>query len=313
VILPYAALIGINKLGYTPKNDATTFSLKEGYKTASEGTKKAIARIDEKYRKDPDVQEYIEEVVNNDQTEEDEKEKLIEALKQRIDKLENDKEKTEEVRKENQHFKEEIEQLNKQNPADSWCIGARKAESRSYGYDNAVQIAQPCVRDLAVHLASGQAGSYHQSGRRGVPTEIGLRQIAAIHTYVSDQWKYVNDPTTTDSDYFSTASRSISVGFAGDCDDFSIVMASLVGGVGGTARIMFGECENGGHAWAEVLIGSKTDWDNMQKTLSHFFSNQNRSFAGHSEDGSYWLSLDWRLGEMSCADRNVRSDWNQKK
>ena len=133
-----------------------------------------------------------------------------------------------------------------------------------------------------------------------------------MHTYVSDQWKYVNDPTRTGSDYYSLASRSISLGFAGDCDDFSIVMASLVAAVGGTPRIMFGKCGNGGHAFAEVLIGDSDEWSKMKSLLRKHYGDSSRSFRGHKKDGLYWLSLDWRLGELSCAETGVREEWRHQ-
>lgn len=312
VLLPYGALAGLNKFDLVPKNDATSFSMKEGYATASKATKMAISQIDERYRKDPKVQKYIKTVVNDPKTKESEKTSLIDQLKQRIAKLEKDKTTAEQVRQENERFKEELNLLNTQKPADTWCIGARSQDDRIYGYDNAIELATPCVRDLAVHLASAKPGTYHKSGKRGAPTDIGLAQIATIHTYVSDQWKYINDPTRTGADYLSLASRSIALGFAGDCDDFSIVMASLIGAIGGTPRIVHGECSDGGHAWAEVLIGSKSDWDNMQQLLGKHYSDRSRSFSGHNKNGQYWLSLDWRLGELSCAERSVRVQWSHE-
>lgn len=312
VLFPYGVLAGLSTQGIVPKNDETTFSIKEGYATASQATKLAIQKIDKRYRKDPKVQEYIEKVVNDENTKDEEKTNLIDQLKQRIAKLEKDKAKAEQVRKENERFQEELNKLNQQKPADTWCVGARSQNDRIYGYDNAIQLAEPCVRDLAVHLASNKPGTYHQSGSRGVPTKEGLAQIATIHTYVSDQWKYINDPTRTGADYLSLASRSIAVGFAGDCDDFSIVMASLIGAIGGTPRIVHGECADGAHAWAEVLIGSKRDWEAMQAYLAQHYSDHNRTFAGHSIDGQYWLSLDWRLGELSCAERNIRTQWSHE-
>ena len=312
VLLPYGALMGLNSMGFVPKNDHTTFSIKDGYATASQATKLAIKQIDKRYRNDPKVKDYIEKVVKDEQTKDEEKADLIEQLKQRIEKLEKDKATSEKVRKENERFQEELNQLNQKKAADTWCVGARSQDERIYGYTNAVELASPCVRDLAVHLASSKSGTYHQPGQKGVPTNEGLAQIATIHTYISHQWKYINDPTRTGADYLSRASRSIAVGFAGDCDDFSIVIASLIGSIGGTPRIVHGECTDGTHAWTEVLIGSKEDWETMQSFYKEYYSNQNRSFVGHHQKGQYWLSLDWRLGELSCAERNIQEQWSHQ-
>ena len=310
-LLPVGALVGLSSANILQLDDSISISLKEGFAQASKGTKEAIARIDTKYRKDPKVENYIKEVVNDTKTEDEEKEQRIQELLQRIEKLEKDKELNAKVREENQRFKKEIELLESKSPSDSWCRGAHNDEKRVYSYEDAIMPGTPCVRDLAAHLASSHEGTLHRKGARGTPSKIGLKQIAAIHTYISDQWKYVNDPTRTGSDYYSPATRSISLGFVGDCDDFSIVMASLVAAIGATPRIMYGECKNGtsAHAFAEVLIGDKEAWTEMRRLLRKHYGSSSRTFAGHSKDGQYWLSLDWRLGELSCADSDLREDW----
>ena len=109
------------------------------------------------------------------------------------------------------------------------------------------------------------------------------------------------------NDYYSPANRTIALGLAGDCDDFSILNASCVEAIGGITRIMGGFCTGGGHAWGEVLIGQKAEWDRAVKIIRTEYNDKNKELKPNiDEDGMYWLSLDWRMGEFTCNDRASR-------
>ncbi|MBN1323149.1 MAG: transglutaminase domain-containing protein, partial [Methanotrichaceae archaeon] len=89
------------------------------------------------------------------------------------------------------------------------------------------------------------------------PGDYTIEQIISIHGYVTNQWKYRSDPTGYER--FRYANESIKgapegkSGF-GDCDDFAIVMASLIENIGGTSRIILARGGEllGGHAYPEV-------------------------------------------------------------
>ncbi len=119
-------------------------------------------------------------------------------------------------------------------------------------------------------------------------------------------WKYISDPTILRDDYYSKADRTIAIGLAGDCDDFSVLTASCVESIGGIARIMGGFCEGGGHAWCEVFIGSEEHFDKATSYIRDFYNDKNKTIIPAIDtNGFYWLSLDWNLGEFTCNDRDL--------
>jgi len=78
-----------------------------------------------------------------------------------------------------------------------------------------------------------------------------VEQVAEIWTAVRREWRYVNDPRGRD--YFASARETIDNGYVGDCDDFAIVLASMVTAVGGEARHRAHVGPAGRHAYAEAL------------------------------------------------------------
>ncbi len=108
-----------------------------------------------------------------------------------------------------------------------------------------IEPAHPFVRDAALLMVAKFSVPEDSPGPGG-PT---INQICSIYSYLKNGdyppikgWIYVNDPRG--SDYFNYANESVSIGDrsdctgAGDCDDFAILMASLVESIGGTTRII---------------------------------------------------------------------------
>jgi transglutaminase-like putative cysteine protease len=135
----------------------------------------------------------------------------------------------------------------------------------------------PTVRNNSVALVALSPGNFN------------LGQICDIFDFCYINWSYVNDPVTRE--YFAKASESISNGLNGDCDDFAILLCSMILSVGGEARINFAYDETGGHAFTEVNIG-KTDRRAVERYL---FSRYGYTEMWHREDhnGNWWLNLDW--------------------
>jgi len=115
-------------------------------------------------------------------------------------------------------------------------------------FNDRVEPYNPLVREKALEIASKYPGGY------------SIDQICAIYDYMFSGWQYVNDPSG--GDYINYANESIRVGErtgcagAGDCDDFAVLMASLIGAIGGTTRIITTRGSDGSHAYAEVYVGS---------------------------------------------------------
>lgn len=137
-------------------------------------------------------------------------------------------------------------------------------------YDNST------VRNNAVALVSVSPGSFN------------LGQICDIFDFCYENWSYVNDPIARD--YYAKASETLKNGLNGDCDDFAILVCSMILAIGGEARISFAYHDDDGHAFAEVNIGS-TDRSDVEKYL---LARYGKAELNHKEEGDdWWLNLDW--------------------
>jgi len=137
-------------------------------------------------------------------------------------------------------------------------------------YDNST------VRNNAVALVSISPGSFN------------LGQVCDIFDFCYMNWSYVNDPITRD--YYAKASETLKNGLNGDCDDFAILMCSLVLAVGGEARISFVYKGEKGHAFAEVNLGTTNRGEVKEYLLARYGRDE---LHYKEEDGNWWLNLDW--------------------
>jgi tetratricopeptide (TPR) repeat protein len=169
-------------------------------------------------------------------------------------------------------------------------VSPRELDAR---YDDKVDPNNPLVHDKALAIASRYPGSYN------------IDQVGAIFEYVNSGWTYVNDPNSRD--YINSADESIKLGESsgssgvGDCEDFAVLMASMIESIGGSARIIHTEGNDGSHAYAEVYIGngSESDLGNNQFDLTAKYyqpadlDNPIKFFI--HQDGyrnAHWLNLD---------------------
>jgi len=150
----------------------------------------------------------------------------------------------------------------------------------------ALQPTHPATRNAAVRIAADEAGVY------------GVEQVARLFTHVRERWRYVNDPAGVD--YFASASETLDNGLAGDCDDFAILLVSMVTSIGGRARLVMMDGPHGGHAYAEACL--EVSPEEVAARLARFVrrlppeSWQGRLRDIHfrsSADCPVWLNLDW--------------------
>jgi hypothetical protein len=137
----------------------------------------------------------------------------------------------------------------------------------------------PTTRNLAVRLAAQHQGTFR------------VEQVAAIWDHVHGRWRYVNDPRG--NEYFARASESIANNFSGDCDDYAVTLASMVGAIGGRTRVVVMESPRGGHAYTEVCLEDPPV--TVGQKLARYY---HRSAAGTihyrtSQDCPVWMTLDW--------------------
>jgi transglutaminase-like putative cysteine protease len=85
-------------------------------------------------------------------------------------------------------------------------------------------------------------------------------QARAMFGFVKENFKYVSDPTSFE--YMKTAKESLVNGAAGDCDDSSIALATLLESVGISTRFVFVP----GHVYVEAWINN--EWEPMDATCA---------------------------------------------
>jgi len=85
-----------------------------------------------------------------------------------------------------------------------------------------------------------------------------IDQICSIYEHMVGNWSYARD--TRGKEILQYSNQSLDYGEGensgqGDCDDFSILLASLIESIGGTSRIILAYGPDGGHAYTEVYLG----------------------------------------------------------
>lgn len=125
--------------------------------------------------------------------------------------------------------------------------------------------------------------------------EYNLGQICDIYDKLYSSWVYVNDPAGTD--YYAKASESVRL-LRGDCDDYAILMASLIESIGGSARIICAyDGSGGGHAYTEVYMSnSKADVQDLINDIGYRYGRTSVNYhISYDKSGNpeYWLNLDW--------------------
>ena len=152
--------------------------------------------------------------------------------------------------------------------------GTKKQLVRACNYSDSF------VRNEAIKVAAGSPG------------KLNLGQICNIFDYCYGNWKYVNDPKA--DNYVEYASITLNNGLIGDCDDFAVLVCSMILSIGGEAIITYAYGKNSSHAYTEVNIG-RTDLSEVQAYLR---SRYNIVYSGSiwtrpDLNGNHWLNLDW--------------------
>jgi hypothetical protein len=154
----------------------------------------------------------------------------------------------------------------------------------------ALDARHPTTRNTAVQIASTEEGPF------------SIEQVAKLWSHVRGRWHYVNDPRG--QEYFARASESIVNGYAGDCDDFAIVLGATIEAIGGEARVVMMDGPGGGHAYAEACLTLTPN--DVRDRLVRYYRGRNDPNLGRqsfrtmhyrqSEGCPVWLNLDWNAG-----------------
>jgi transglutaminase-like putative cysteine protease len=151
---------------------------------------------------------------------------------------------------------------------------------------NAIDHKSPIVRDFAVGAANE---FFKKEQKRHMDYERVLVQSLAVFKKINSNWNYVSDPDN--DEYFAKASESVKL-MAGDCDDYSVLMAAAIKSIGGKVRLTFIK----GHIYPELLIGSQADLQKMMPVITEkLFKEEIDKPLNYYKDakGNVWINLDY--------------------
>ncbi len=150
---------------------------------------------------------------------------------------------------------------------------------------SAMQPTHPEVRNFAVE---GSTRYFHDEYYRKYGRIV---RYFSLFKHIRLNWKYVNDPLGLD--YYSPPTESIGL-LAGDCDDYSILMASSIMAIGGEARIVI----TSGHMYTEVKVGKVEDLDKISYAVRALFPDEinGGKIHFHETNGDLWLNFDYTAG-----------------
>jgi len=114
------------------------------------------------------------------------------------------------------------------------------------------------------------------------------RQLSLIK-HIKENYKYVSDPSGFD--YFAAPAESIAL-MAGDCDDYSILMASVIKAIGGNVRIIWAPR----HVYPELFCGDKASFDKYLSAIYLFFDKEignKQIYYRLDKNQNYWLNIDY--------------------
>jgi len=131
------------------------------------------------------------------------------------------------------------------------------------------------------------------------PGDHTIDQVCLIYEKIKNNWSISGDPRGPD--YYRFANETLRQGKkanrigAGDCDDFALLMASMVESIGGSTRVMLAYSPSGSHAYAEVYIGTKgaDNTNKLKKWLMLKYGVRELSTHWDKETNDVWLNLDW--------------------
>lgn len=129
----------------------------------------------------------------------------------------------------------------------------------------------------------------------GKTSGYNIKDACDVFDYVNRHWKYRYEGN---ADFFFGASQTINEGYKGDCDDYSIVMSSLLKSMGFNTRIVTVTNETSGHAYPELYIGSSKETTHkiLRYLQVRYPYAENIWYSNRELKGGelqYWLNFDW--------------------
>jgi hypothetical protein len=146
---------------------------------------------------------------------------------------------------------------------------------------NACDFTSSTVRNTSIQIASNNPGNYN------------IGQLCDLFDFALKRWTYINDPIMFD--YVAKASETIEQNYTGDCDDFAVLLASMIMSIGGDIRLNYAYNDSSGHAFVEANLGRI----NLAETKTYLRQRYDLGKSGviyvRRDDRSQniWLNMDW--------------------
>ena len=145
-----------------------------------------------------------------------------------------------------------------------------------------VDYTDSTVRDFAVRHSLMYFDDYYPKYRQI------CRQFSLLN-YIKKNYKYVSDPS--DFDYFAPPQASMQL-MAGDCDDYSILMASVLKAIGTNVRIIWAPR----HVYPELYCGNKATFEKYVSAIYALFEQEigtKQIYYRIDKNDDYWLNIDY--------------------
>jgi len=145
-----------------------------------------------------------------------------------------------------------------------------------------VDYTDSTVRNFAVRHSLMYFDDYYPKYRQI------CRQFSLLN-YIKKNYKYVSDPS--DFDYFAPPQESLQL-MAGDCDDYSILMASVLKAIGANVRIIWAPR----HVYPELYCGNKATFEKYVSAIYALFEQEigtKQIYYRIDKNDDYWLNIDY--------------------
>jgi len=137
------------------------------------------------------------------------------------------------------------------------------------------------VRNTAIQIAANNPGPYN------------IGQLCDLFDYTLKNWTYINDPIMFN--YVAKASESIEQNYTGDCDDFAVLIGSMIMSIGGEVRLNYAWNDSAGHAFVEANLGRIPLSSIKHYIRQRYWLNFNETvyLRRDLKTQNVWLNMDW--------------------
>lgn len=146
---------------------------------------------------------------------------------------------------------------------------------------------RPYYNDVNSRVNYGATSEAIEEIKNAQPGEYNTLQVAEAYEWVRNNIAYKSDG---DVDYWQSAEETLELR-TGDCEDQAILLASIIGALGGNARVNIIQS----HAFPTVFVGTTSqDISDVRCSIASYYGlGPNELNVAYMEDDmGYWLVID---------------------